>query len=160
MLALFNEQITREHFSANLYLQMSGWAQAKGLDGIAGFLRRHSQEEMEHMLKLFDFVSECGAQPILEATERPEPEYSSIAEVFQNIMDHEKFITTKIHELTNTALEEKDYLAFNFLQWYVSEQHEEETLFAKILEKIKILGVEGHSLHVLDGYIGRLTEAS
>ena len=156
MLGLFNDQIGREHFSSNLYLQMSGWAKTQGLDGCAAFLRRHAEEEKMHMMKLFDFVLECGQQPIVEAVEKPESEYASVLEVFEKILDHEKHITGKIHELTDTAMSDKDYLAFNFLQWYVAEQHEEETLFSEVLEKVRMLGTEGRGLYMLDRDIGRI----
>lgn len=154
MLGLLNDQITREHFSSNLYLQMSGWAKTQGLDGIAKFLRAHADEEMMHMLKLFDFVCECGNQPIIQNIDKPKAEYDGIEEMFTEILDHEKYITKKIHELTHTAMQDADYLAFNFLQWYVAEQHEEETLFTDILDKIRILGTDGRGLYMLDREIG------
>lgn len=156
MLGLLNDQIGREHFSSNLYLQMSGWAQTNGLDGCAAFLRRHAREEMMHMLKLFDFVLECGQQPVIEAVERPDAEYDSILDAFEKILAHEQHITSKIHELADTAMADKDYLAFNFLQWYVAEQHEEETLFSQVLDKIRMLGTDGRGLYLLDKEIGRL----
>ncbi len=143
MLGLLNDQITREHFSSNLYLQMSGWAKTQGLNGSAKFLRDHAQEEMSHMMKLFDFVVECGSQPIIEGMDKPKAEYDSIEQIFTEILAHEKEITKRIHELAHTAMQDKDYLAFNFLQWYIAEQHEEETLFSDIMDKIHILGTEG-----------------
>ena len=156
MLGLLNDQITREHFSSNLYLQMSGWAQSQGLNGCAGFLRRHAREEMMHMMKLFDFVLECGQQPVVEAMEKPGEKYKDIQVVFETILAHEKEITKKIHELAHTAMADEDYLAFNFLQWYIAEQHEEETLFTEVLDKVKVLGIKGRGLYMLDRHIGMM----
>lgn len=156
MLGLLNDQLTREHFSSNLYLQMSGWAATQGLDGCASFLRAHADEERMHMMKIFDFVLECGEQPIVAAMEQPNADYDSVLDVFTRILEHEKHITAKIHELAKTAMADKDFLAFNFLQWYVAEQHEEETLFSAVLDKVNMVGAEGRGLYMLDKDIGRM----
>ncbi len=156
MLARLNEQIALEFESANLYLQMSAWCLAHGLDGCGRFLREHSQEEMGHMFRLFDYVNETGAQAVLRALEAPRHEYGSVREVFEATFEHERFITGKINELVDTAFAEKDYSTFNFLQWYVSEQHEEEALFQRVLDLVELVGSDGKGLFHLDREIGKL----
>jgi ferritin len=156
LLKLLNEQIGHEFASANLYLQMSAWCAYNGLVGSSFFLRHHSQEEMMHMFKLWDYVSETGAQPLLGPLEAPRSEFESLLELFRATLEHEKFITGKINNLVDAALQEKDYASFNFLQWYVAEQHEEEALFQGILDRIELVGTEGRGLYFIDREIGKM----
>lgn len=151
-----NNQINLEHFSSNLYLSMSSWCKAKSLDGAAKFLAEHSAEELGHMHKLFNYVNETGSQAIVNGIEAPDTEFKSIQDVFEQTYKHEQFITSKINELVELTLEKKDYASFNFLQWYVAEQHEEEALFKGILDKMAIIGLEGRGLHIIDKEIGAL----
>ncbi|RXJ73010.1 ferritin [Veronia nyctiphanis] len=150
MVAQLNEQINLEFFSSNLYLQMSAWCEDKGFEGAAEFLRAHAQEEMEHMQKLFTYVSETGALPILGTIEAPQHEFETLGEVFRETYKHEQFITKKINELAHVAFTTQDYSTFNFLQWYVAEQHEEEKLFKSVLDKIELVGEDGKALFFID----------
>jgi len=157
ILKKLNEQIKLEHFASNLYLSMSSWCQAQGLDGSAFFLLKHSEEELEHMRKLFNYVNKTGAQAKVSAIDAPESDFKDIKTLFEKTMDHEQFITGKINELVDLALKEKDYSTFDFLQWYVSEQHEEEALFKQIIDKINVIGLEGRGLYMIDKEVGKLT---
>lgn len=150
MINKLNEQINLEFYSSNLYLQMAAWCEEKGFDGAAKFLHAHASEEMEHMSRLFNYVSETGALPILGAIAAPPHEFESLGDVFNKIYQHECEVTEKINELAHHAFEGKDYSTFNFLQWYVAEQHEEETLFKGILDKIDLVGHDGHALFFID----------
>ncbi len=150
MVRKLNEQINLEFYSSNLYLQMSAWCEDKGLDGAAEFLRGHATEEMEHMQRLFTYVSETGAVPILGTIDAPPHQYESLGEVFRLTFDHECMITKKINELAHVAFSTQDYSTFNFLQWYVAEQHEEEKLFKTILDKIDLLGEDKQGLYFID----------
>jgi len=147
---LLNQQINREYFSSNLYLQMSAWCEWKGLPGSAAFLRGHAGEELAHGNKLFAYVHEAGALPVIGAVAAPPVEFGSLVEVLQKTFEHEKSITASINELAGAALSEKDFSTFQFLQWYVAEQHEEEKLFRSILDKATLIGGEGRSLYYLD----------
>ncbi len=160
MLDKLNQQINLEFFSSNLYLQMSSWCSYKALDGCANFLRSHATEEMEHMQRLFTYVNDTGSIAVLGQIEAPETNFESIEDVFRMTYEHEVFVTTKINELTHTAFTEADYSTFNFLQWYVAEQHEEEKLFKSILGKIEIIGTDGKGLFFIDQEIGALTAAA
>ena len=154
-----NQQINLEHYSSNLYLAMSSWAKSQGLDGAARFLATHSAEELQHMHKLFGYVNETGAQALVSEIDAPDNQYKDIREVFELTYKHEQFITSKINELVALTLEEKDYASFNFLQWYVAEQHEEEALFKGVLDKMDIIGLEGRGLFMIDREIGALSVA-
>jgi len=155
-----NKQINLEFYSSNLYLQMGSWAAFKGLDGCATFLKDHAGEEMGHMQRLFDYVNECGAIAIIGMIEAPATEYESIKSVFEQIYEHECFVTKSINELVHSTFEQHDYSTFNFLQWYVAEQHEEEKIFKGILDKIEIIGTEGRGLYHFDREMGRFDGSS
>ncbi|AJO87322.1 putative ferritin-1 [Haemophilus influenzae] len=157
---LLNDQMNLEFYSSNLYLQMSAWCDQQGFEGTAKFLSVHATEEMQHMRKLFTYLNETGSRAIISAIEAPAHEYKSLKEVIETTYEHEKLITSKINELVGKTFEEKDYSAFNFLQWYVEEQHEEEKLFSSILDKLNLLGEDGKSLFLIDKDLGNLaTEA-
>lgn len=160
MINKMNEQINLEFYSANLYLQMSAWAEHKGLTGSAAFLKGHAMEEQMHMSKLFNYLLETGDMPILGTIEAPSAEYESLEAMFELILEHEILVTTKINELVSISMEEKDYSTFNFLQWYVAEQHEEENLFKSILDKFKVIGTDGRGLYLIDQEIGKLAVAA
>lgn len=150
MIDKLNEQINLEFYSSNLYLQMSAWCEDKGYVGAAEFLRVHAQEELGHMHRLFNYISETGALPLIGAIEAPPSKFKSLVEVFQKTYKHEKLVTSKINDLADAAMSSKDYSTFQFLQWYVSEQHEEEKLFKSILDKIELLGEDGKGLFFVD----------
>lgn len=151
-----NQQINLEFYSSNLYLQMAAWADHHGLEGCAVFLKEHANEEMQHMQKLFDYILETGALPILGSIDAPKVEYQSIREIFEITLAHEKEITTAINDLVATAWENKDFSTFNFLQWYVAEQHEEENLFQSIVDKFDLLGNDPKNLFFIDREVAKL----
>ena len=156
VIKLLNDQMNLEFYSSNLYLQMSAWCEQNGFEGAAKFLSAHAAEEMQHMRKLFTYLNETGALAVITAIEAPAHEYKSLKEIIKLTYEHEKLITSKINELVGKTFEEKDYSAFNFLQWYVAEQHEEEKLFSGILDKLNLLGEDGKGLFLIDKDLGDL----
>jgi ferritin len=150
MVQHLNEQINLEFFSSNLYLQMSAWCEDRGFEGAAEFLRKHADEEMQHMHRLFTYVSETGALPILGSIEAPRHDFESLGDVFRETYKHEQMITERINKLAHVAFTAQDYSTFNFLQWYVAEQHEEEKLFKGILDKLELVGENGQALFFID----------
>lgn len=156
LLNKLNTQVTLEFYSSNLYLQMSAWCDYKGLPGSARFFKEHAKEEMSHMQKIFDYIQDTGALAIIDAIEKPEIDFSDLKNLYTTTYNHEKMITKQINEIVDIALSEKDYSTFNFLQWYVSEQHEEEKLFKSILDKIEIIGLDGRGLFMVDKEIGNI----
>jgi ferritin len=155
-----NAQVNLEQYSSNLYLQMSAWCDHRGYMGSAAFLRAHAAEELQHMHKLFDYVCETGAQALLGSVEAPPADFGSLGELFRVIYEHELRITKSINGLVAHALVEQDFATFQFLQWYVSEQHEEERLFKSILDKIDVIGLDGKGIYFLDKEIRKLTEST
>lgn len=160
MIEKLNEQINAEFYSSNLYLQMSAWCDEKGFEGAALMLRGHAVEETRHMHRLFTYVSETGALPILGAIAAPPYDFESLQAVFAATYQHECLITQKINELTHVAFATQDYSTFNFLQWYVAEQHEEEKLFKGILDKIQLVGDDGKALFWIDRELADLARNS
>ena len=159
MVEKLNAQINLEFYSSNLYLQMSAWCEEKGFAGGAEFLRKHADEEQQHMNRLFTYVSETGALPIIGAIEAPPHEFESLGQLFQLTYEHECLITERINSLAHQAFANQDYSTFNFLQWYVAEQHEEETLFKSILDKINLVGTDGHALFFVDKDLAELAKS-
>ena len=145
-----NEQLNLEFFSANLYLQMSAWCSDKGYEGASAFLKKQSQEEMDHMRRLFDYLNDTGSMPVLGAIEAPPTGFATLAELFKRTYEHEQMITLKINELAHAAMTLQDYSTFNFLQWYVAEQHEEEKLFRSILDKLSLVNTNSSGLFFID----------
>lgn len=160
MIDKLNEQINLEFYSSNLYLQMASWCESQGLDGCSKFFREHAREEMQHMQKLFDYVNETGAMAVIGAINTPPHEYKTVSQVFGLTYEHECNVTRSINTLAHTALSEQDYSTFNFLQWYVAEQHEEEKLFKSILDKIEIIGIEGNGLYFIDQEVTKIQAAT
>jgi len=160
MIKKLNGHLNKEFFSSNLYLQMSAWCDTKGLEGSAAFLRTHADEEMMHMQKFFTYISELGGLATIGQIEAPPVEFKSIKDMMEKILKHEKYVTKCIHELTDAAWEEKDHATYNFLQWFVGEQHEEETLFNSILDKLNLIGSENkQGLFFIDRELGQMTTA-
>ena len=151
-----NDQINLEFYSSNVYLQMSAWCSKHGYKGAAAFLLRHADEELEHMQKLFNYVSETSGMPLLGKIDAPKHDYSSLREVFEITLEHEKLVTSKINELVEVTFESKDYSAFNFLQWYVAEQHEEEKSFSGIIDRFNLVGEDGKGLFFIDRELATL----
>ncbi len=154
-----NEQIEKEEYSSRFYLAAAIWCESNGFPGSASFLYGHADEERMHMLKLVHFVVDRGGQVMLDNVKKPTQNFNSLAEVFTLIRDHEKFITGSINDLYGLTINEKDYTTGNFLQWYISEQIEEESLFNTILDKIKLVGDSSASLFHIDKELGSLSNS-
>lgn len=153
-----NEQIARESEASNLYLAMASWAETQGYEGTAEFLYAHSEEEREHMLKIFRYVNDRGGHAQVPANEQPPLEYKGVKEMFQSVFDHEVKVSEAINNIVGICLEEKDYTTNNFLQWFVNEQIEEESLAQKILDKLELLGDDKAKMYMFDRDIAGMRE--
>lgn len=145
-----NKQIELEGFSSQYYLSMASWAETQGLNGIATFLYHHADEERMHMLKLVKFVNERGGHGVVPALKQPPTTFKSVKAIFEEILKHEIKVTSEINFLVDSTLKEKDYTTHNFLQWYVSEQIEEEALARQIVDKLKLIGDDKGGLYFFD----------
>jgi ferritin len=152
-----NNQIKIEAESSQIYLAMACWAEVKGLEGIAGFMYKQSQEERDHMLKLVKFINERGGHAQISQLSAPNVTFKSFKEMFEELFKHEVFVSESINELVHISLQEKDYATHNFLQWYVSEQIEEEAMARTILDKINLIGDDKGGLYLFDRDIQNLT---
>lgn len=151
-----NEQIKIEAESSQVYLSMASWAETQGFEGVASFMYKHSDEERMHMLKLAKFVNERGGHAKVSALDAPPVSFGSFKEMFQSLFDHEVMVSEKINDLVDITLNQKDYATHNFLQWYVSEQIEEEALARNILDKISLIGDDKGGLYLFDNDVKSL----
>ncbi len=149
-----NEQVVKEMYASNLYLNMSSWCYTNRYDGAGQFLYEHASEESEHANKLIAYLNETDSLLTLGSIDKPDTDFKSLLDVFERTYKHELSVTKSINELVELTFSVKDYSTFNFLQWYVAEQHEEETLFRGIVDKIKLAG---NDLFAADQYIKTLS---
>jgi ferritin len=148
--AALNAQIEIESMSSQTYLAMASWAETQGLSGTATFLYQHSDEERTHALKLIKFVNERGGHALVPALKQPQKTYKGIADIFQSLLEHETHVTSTINQVVDTCLKEKDYTTHNFMQWYVSEQIEEEALARTLIDKLNLIGGDKGGLYLFD----------
>ncbi len=137
---MINEQIKYEFYSAYLYLEMSTWLAARNLNGFATWFRVQAQEEQDHALLLLDYLNKVGATVQLRAIDAPGGVYTSPLDVAQQTLEHEQTVTGRIYDIMTAAQDERDYKTIQFLQWFVTEQTEEEENATGIIEKLKISG--------------------
>lgn len=145
-----NEQVKLEANSSQFYLSMASWAETEGLEGTANFLYKHSDEERFHMLKLVKFINERGGKASITSLEQPPTTFNNITEIFKSLLEHEIAVTESINNVVDICLKEKDYTTHNFMQWYVSEQIEEEALARTIMDRINLIGNDKGGLYLLD----------
>jgi ferritin len=145
-----NGQINKEFYSAYLYLAMSGYCNKINMPGAEHWFRIQYDEEIIHMTKMFNYVMQHGGNSHLMQIDEPPQDFGSLSEVFQSSLDHERFITKSINELLDIAVEEKDHATQAFLQWYITEQIEEESNVNDILSRLKLAGDNGGALMMMD----------
>jgi ferritin len=154
-----NEQIKHETFSAYLYAAMAADFHAKGLDGMAQWMKAQAHEELGHALRFFNHINDRGGRIELQAIDKPQKEWSSPLQAFEAALEHERFITGRIDELARLADEENDRAAGIVLQWFVTEQVEEEDSVAKVIDLLKVAGEKGPGLLMADRELGQRVAA-
>jgi ferritin len=158
--AAINEQIKREEHSSRIYLAMAIWCESNGFPGAAAFLYRQSDEERMHQLKLVHYVNDRGGVASLMSLDTPVSKYYSLQQVFEKVMEHERYITASINDVYEVTLNEKDYTTGNFLQWYINEQIEEESTMQTILDKISLVGHEKGGMFHIDKELSAMAAAA
>ncbi|MGQ9609886.1 MAG: ferritin [bacterium] len=151
----FNEQIQAEMFSSYLYLSMAAYFHSINMDGMAKWMHVQVREENGHAMKFFQHIIDRSGKVELMQIDKPKTEWSSPLEAFSEAYKHEKYITGRINNLVNLAKEESDNAASIFLQWFVTEQVEEEANTSKITEKLKKIGDSTNGLFMLDSQLGK-----
>ncbi len=151
-----NTQIMLEGQSSAYYLSMASWCHKEGYSTSAEFLYRHSEEERIHMLKIFGYINDAGGHALQPVINSIPHEFDNLRKVFELILEHEISVTKSINELVDHCFTIKDFTTFHFLQWFVTEQREEETLARRAVELFDIIGEEGVGLWTIDQEIGKL----
>ena len=155
--AALNSQINAELYSSYLYVSMSAYFDSQNLAGMANWMRIQAQEEVTHAVKFFDFVNERDGRVLLTQIEGPKTEWTSPLDVFEEAYAHEQKVTGLINDLVDLSLGEKDHASNAFLQWFVTEQVEEEAAAKTIVDKLKMIGDNPVALYMLDGELGTRT---
>lgn len=154
---ILNEQIKIEGHASALYLAMSSWCDDQGLDNAADFFARQSDEERQHMLKLFKYVSDRGGRPISPEITNVPVDFESFRGIFEQTLEQEMFVTEQFNNIADKCMKMKDYVTFNFLQWFLEEQVEEEYVARRILEMFDVIGEEGTGRWEIDRHLVKVT---
>jgi ferritin len=147
-------QIGHEFGASQTYLSMAGWFEKESLGGFASWMRGHSQEETVHAMKLFDFLVERGVAPELPALPKPAHGFDGTLAVCEAAFAHEQVVTGQIHGIYELALAEKDYQAQVLLQWFITEQLEEESVTGSLVDRVKMVEGSRSALLILDAELG------
>ncbi len=160
IISKLNAQVKMEQTASQIYLSMAIWCEQNALEGSATFFYSQSDEERSHMLKIIRYINSIGGIVDLEHIDSPSYKYSSLKMILEKGLENEKKVSASINELTTFALSERDFESFNFLQWFISEQVEEEQKFQFILDKFELLGNDGRALYSINKLMGRITASA
>ncbi len=145
---ILNVQVDKEGYSSHLYLSMAVWAETKGLGGIADWLYAQAEEERMHMLKLVRYINERDGRAAIIAVGEPPTEFGTVREMFDKVLEHEQFISGSINEIVQVCIDENDHTTNNWIQWFVTEQIEEEASVKGLIDKLKLVGE--HNMYMFD----------
>lgn len=150
-----NDQINAELYSAYLYLSMVAYFESVNLPGFAAWMRAQTQEEVMHAMKIYDYVNQRGGRVILKAIAEPPKEWKSPLDAFEAAYKHEQLVTGHINDLVDLAIKGKDHAANTFLQWFVSEQVEEETSADSVVQRLKMVENAPGAMFMIDRDLGQ-----
>ncbi|MCX8084417.1 MAG: ferritin [Calditerrivibrio sp.] len=150
MAKALNEQVKNEIYSSYLYLSMSSWATSQGLKGFANWFYVQSKEELVHAMKFYHYILDQGEAVELLEIPKPEKDFKSPLKAFEEVLKHEQFVTKCIYNLVDLALEERDHATNAFLQWFVTEQVEEEASVNGIIDQLKLTKSDGNGIFMID----------
>ena len=150
-----NKQINVELWSAYLYLSMSAHYTHEGLPGVANWFTQQFHEEQEHAMRFMEYMDSKGSKVLLEPLDKVDTSWDSLLTAFGDALAHEKVVTANINDLVTMAREEKDYATENMLQWFISEQVEEEESVNEILDALKLIGDKGHAIYMFDKQLAK-----
>jgi ferritin len=146
----FNEQLNFELYSSYIYMSMSGYFYSVNLPGFANWMKVQALEELTHAGKFFSFINDRGGKVLLQTIKGPATQWATPLAAFENALEHEQKVTTRINNLVDLALKEKDHASNIFLQWFVTEQVEEEANATEIIQKLKLIADHPASLFLVD----------
>ena len=157
---LLNQQVNKEFYSAYLYLDFSNYYEARGLDGFANWYKIQAQEERDHAMLFIKYLQNNGVAVTLEAIDKPDKVFNSPIDPLLAGLEHEKYVTSLIHDIYDAAYSVKDFRAMQFLDWFVKEQGEEETNANDLISKMELFGSDPKSLYMLNSELaGRVYSA-
>jgi len=145
---ILNVQVDKEGYSSHLYLSMAVWAETEGLGGIADWLYDQAEEERMHMLKIVKYITERDGKAQIASLKEPPASFDGVKKMFEQILEHERFISASINEIVQVCIDEGDHTTHNWIQWFVTEQIEEEASVKAILDKLKLVGE--HHMYMFD----------
>lgn len=149
-----NDQIKNEYFASYTYLSMAAHCESINMRGFASWLRKQSEEELGHAMRLFDYVIDRDGHVLLQSIDKPQSKFKSLTEMFQQVLDHEREVTGMINKLYEKSINENDHATAVELQWFIQEQVEEEKNATEILDKLKFAGENSSALLLLDDQLG------
>ena len=147
---VLNEQINAEYHSSYIYLSMSAYFQKVGLSGFANWMRVQSKEELTHVDKFFDYIIERGGEVKLTPIAEVDVDFDGVVDVYEKTLAHEQYISGRINDLMDVAIEERDHASRSMLQWFVDEQVEEEANVKAILDNLRLINGQGNGLFMMD----------
>ena len=147
---LLNDQINKELYSAYLYLDFSNYFKRVGLDGFANWYMIQAQEERDHAMLFYQYLQNEGQVVTLKAIDKPDREINTHMDVLHAGLEHEKYVTSLIHDIYSAAYDVRDFRAMQFLDWFVKEQGEEETNANDLITKMKLFGGDAKGLYMLN----------
>lgn len=155
---LLNDQITKELYSAYLYLDISNYFSQEGLDGFATWYRTQAEEEQEHAMKIYDYLQDNDQKVVLKTIDAPKTNFKSLLAPVKKAAEHEVYVTGLIHKIYEAATKVKDYRTMQFLDWFIAEQGEEEKNANELVGKMERFGKDMRSLYLLNDEVGKRTE--
>lgn len=155
-----NDQIAMEADASNYYMSIASWCEVTGYDGATKFFYNQSDEERQHMLKIIHHMNDLGVPAVIPQIKKPPKEFKSLESIFKTALKNEQQVTTSINKMVDLAQKQKDHSTFTFLQWFVTEQIEEEKTFETILQKFDLIGRDRLALNEIDKYLGTLGPSS
>ncbi|TPE43550.1 ferritin [Pontibacter mangrovi] len=154
---ILNDQIKMEAEASAMYLAMSSWCDRNGFDCSAGYFKKQADEEREHMLRLFKYVSDMGGRAVSPSVTNIQVEFDSFRNVFEQALQQEISVTQSFNRMADKCQKEKDYVTFTFLQWFLTEQIEEEYVARRALELFEVIGEEGTGQYEIDKRVPKIT---
>jgi ferritin len=151
---ILNEQINKEFYSGYLYLSMSAHLKELGLNGFSSWTKIQAKEEVEHGLKIFDYLINCNSFVTLKQIKTPDFEFKGVISIFERIYEHEKSITSSIMSVAKKAEEECDRTTLNFVDWFIEEQIGEEDAVQNIIKRLELFGDNKVALYLMDKELG------
>jgi ferritin len=158
MIAILNEQVKNEASASAKYLAMASWCAEQGFENSEAYFMTQAEEEREHMLKIFKYINNCGARAISPEVLNIPHEFSTLKEVFESALEQEIAVTASIYRIVDACRKHRDYITENFIQWFVTEQMEEEVNARRAVQLFELIGEDGISLYQVDKAIRKIKQ--